>query len=165
MNRVSRRLGVTLAVVTFGVSAVILTGCGEATEADPTPVKTWKITPAANGESTPTPPPAEATPTPAAAAPAGGTVLEVKGVSSIFDVEELEASAGSVTIKFDNQDAGVVHNIHFFDGEDAKADDLAQTELETGPIQQELTFTVEAGEYFYQCDAHPTTMTGVLKVS
>ncbi|MBI5290083.1 MAG: cupredoxin domain-containing protein [Chloroflexi bacterium] len=165
MNRVSRRKGVTLAVAAFGVFAVILTGCGEATEADPTPVKTWKITPAASSDGTATQAPSEATATPAATAAAGGTVLEIKGVSSLFDVEELEAPVGSVTIKFDNQDAGVVHNFHVFNGKDAKADDLAASDLEAGPIQQELTFTVEAGEYFYQCDAHPTTMKGTLKVS
>ena len=165
MNPTVRRLAATLAIVALGTFSFALAGCGEATEKDPTPVKTWKITPAEGGQKTPTPAAATATKAPSGTAPAGGTVLEIVGQSSLFDKTELEAPAGTVTVKFDNQEAGVVHNIHFFKGDDAKADDLAETDLETGPILQEVIFTVEPGEYFYQCDAHPTTMKGVLTVN
>jgi plastocyanin len=41
---------------------------------------------------------------------------------------------------------------------------MAETELDVGPIKQTLTFDVQPGAYFYQCDAHPTTMEGELRV-
>ncbi len=165
MNIRTRRVAALFAAVALGASSIALAGCGEAAEGDPTPVKTWKITPADGGQTTATPAAATATKAPPGTAPAGGTVLEIEGVSTLFDRDELEAPAGSITVKFDNKDAGVVHNIHFYKGDDAKADTLAETELESGPLVQEVTFTAEAGEYFYQCDAHPATMAGTLKVS
>jgi len=95
----------------------------------------------------------------------GGTRLEIAAENSEeFTKDTLEASPGTVTVVFLNNDAGVVHNIHVFDGTDADAATLASTELETGPVEQELTFRVDEGEYFYHCDAHPQ-MQGTLVVS
>jgi plastocyanin len=137
-------------------------GCGEPEPGDPTPVQTFKITPADPGvAATPSAGP-EASPTQSAGG--GGTTLELAGIGSVFDPEELEAPPGDITIVFDNQDAGVVHNLHVFEGEDADGEDIAETELETGPLVQELPMTLDAGQYFYVCDAHPTTMKGVLEV-
>lgn len=172
-----RRNWMRFAMIAAGAVALLAAGCADTDEtADPTPVQTWKITPASTGQ-----PPAE-TPTPAATeAPAAtevpaateapgtpsadGTVLQVVAVSNTFDVEELTAPAGTITIEFDNQDSGVVHNIHFFEGEDASGEDVAATELEIGPVEQTLTMELEPGTYFYQCDAHPTTMKGILTVT
>lgn len=143
--------------------------CGDTTEADPTPVQTWKITPAAGGgAATATPASAEtpgATATASDTTPTAGGALQIAGVSSTFDVEELTAAAGTVTIEFDNRDAGVVHNLNVFKGADAQGESVGATELEVGPVQQTLTLELEAGGYFYQCDAHPTTMKGTLTVT
>ena len=163
--RTSRRV-TSLLFVAFVASAWIsFAACGEPEPADPTPVTTWMITPADPGRGTPTP---AATPEATSTEPSGAggeTVLEIAGVGSVFDLEELEAPAGDVRVMFDNQDAGVVHNIHFFAGEDADGESVGESELETGPIVQEVTMTLAAGSYFYQCDAHPTTMKGVLTVN
>jgi plastocyanin len=70
-----------------------------------------------------------------------------------------------VTVVLDNRDAGVVHNIHFFKGEDANGEEIAQTDLEAGEVVQELNMDLTPGAYYYQCDAHPTTMKGTLEVS
>lgn len=158
------RIVASVAVGLLALSSLALIGCGETTEADPTPVKTFKITPAANGPATPTPPP-DGTQSPPPTPGAEGTVLEIVGVGSIFDKEALAAPIGRITVKFDNQDSGVVHNIHFFHGETADDEEVGMTELESGPIIQELSLNLAAGSYFYQCDAHPTTMKGSLTVS
>jgi plastocyanin len=165
MSTTARRLAVFAAVALLGTTALVGSACGEAAPEDPTPVKTWKITPASGDRDTPTPAAATATREPQGTPPAGGVVLEIVGANTLFDKDELEAPAGTITVRFDNKDAGVVHNIHFYKGDDAKADTLATTDLEAGPVVQEVTFTAEPGEYYYQCDAHPATMSGTLKVS
>jgi plastocyanin len=158
----------------LATGGIALAGCDtSAADEDPTPVQTWKITPADPSFWTPTTdaetPDAE-TPeaTAAAETPASGggegTTITIVGVSSTFDEEELEAPAGPITIVFDNQDSGIVHNVRFFDGDDADADVVGETELEIGPIEQTLEMELDEGSYFFQCDAHPATMTGTLVV-
>ncbi len=149
------------------ISAAFGTACGEPQAADPTPVKTWKITPAASGGSvTPVPSPEGTAIVVGSATPGadGGARVEIAGVGSVFDVTDVSASAGAITIVFDNQDGGVVHNIHFFKGKNAKGEDVGETELEPGPIVQELKLDLQAGTYFYLCDAHPVSMKGTLEV-
>jgi plastocyanin len=158
--------GAVVAAVLLIVAGSI--ACGDTTEADPTPVQTWKITPAAGGAATATPAAverAEATTTASDTTPAAGGALQIAGVGSTFDVEDLTASAGAVTIEFDNRDAGVVHNLHVFKGTSAQGESVDATDIEVGPVQQTLELDLEAGDYYYQCDAHPTTMKGTLTVS
>ncbi|MPZ22108.1 MAG: hypothetical protein GEU28_00855 [Dehalococcoidia bacterium] len=84
-----------------------------------------------------------------------------------FDIEEFKApTAASLTITVVNEDENVPHNIAFYTDDSAdEAIDGASTELEDGPIVQELVFTVPApGEYYYHCDAHPVLMRGTLIV-
>ena len=45
-----------------------------------------------------------------------------------------------VTITFDNQDAGIPHNIHVFKGTDATAPSLFAGPLVTGPAKQDYSF-------------------------
>jgi plastocyanin len=145
-------------------TAIVSWACGETGATDPTPVQTFKITPASGRTVAPSPSAAAGSPT-AAATPGGpAAAITIAGISSTFDKEEVTAPAGPVTIEFDNRDGGVIHNIHFFNGDDADGESVGETELETGPVKQTLTMDLEAGAYFYQCDAHPTTMTGTLTV-
>jgi plastocyanin len=154
-----------IVVAIVAVLGAVGAACGEIEADDPTPVQTWKITPAA-GSRTAVPPtqPAE-TPTQAPdQTPGAGTTLTLAGINSTFDKEELEAPAGTITIVFDNRDGGVIHNIHFFRGDSARGESVGETDLEPGPVEQTLTMTLEPGDYFYQCDVHPTTMKGSLSV-
>lgn len=86
--------------------------------------------------------------------------------------------ATEITIRVDNRDTGVPHNIAFYQGEtpgegpflagctSGCATDEVRTELEPGPVIQELTFTTPgAGTYAYMCEIHPNTMTGVMVVA
>jgi plastocyanin len=94
----------------------------------------------------------------------GENIFTIVSKNTLFDKTEIEAKAGEITLIEDNQDPGLVHNLHVFKGSDATGDDLGATELEAGPAKQELKLNLEAGDYFYQCDAHPATMSGTLKV-
>ncbi|HXF50409.1 MAG TPA: cytochrome c oxidase subunit II [Dehalococcoidia bacterium] len=109
--------------------------------------------------------------TPAPTAEPGAEVQEVAIVAMnvLFDLKEIRVKAGSqVKLTVDNQDAGVPHNWALYESEDAaKAGEapFAATEVATGPVTQELTFSApEPGIYFFRCDVHPTTMVGTFTV-
>src|SRR5262245_6124753 len=119
------------AVCVLAPAAVAMFGglaCGDTTEADPTPVQTFKITPADGG--TPLPSPTAAAATPTSSTPSSGTPLTIAAVGSEFDVEEAQAAAGPVTIEFDNRDAGIVHNFHVYKGDDSSGESVAESELD-----------------------------------
>lgn len=110
-------------------------------------------------------PPADETPT-AGQTPTGEvTRLELIGENILFEPTELEAPAGRIVIEFDNRDAGIPHNVAVHEGTDATGELMGDTEIEPGPVVQELELDLEAGTYFYICVVHPTTMTGILTVN
>jgi plastocyanin len=77
-----------------------------------------------------------------------------------FDLDRIIVPAGEeVTATIDNRDSGIGHNlaVSLPGGE-------AATEIENGPVEQTLTFTVpEPGEYDFVCDPHASTMDGVVQ--
>lgn len=74
-----------------------------------------------------------------------------------WDTDCLRGPAGEpLTIVIDNQDKAVPHNLHITD-----APANPKTELETGPVTQELEVTLDAGDYEFVCDIHPN-MVGTL---
>jgi plastocyanin len=75
-----------------------------------------------------------------------------------WDTDCLRAGPGPLTIEVDNQDDDVNHNLHLPDAPDSPA-----TELEPGPVTQELAVDLTAGSYEYVCDLHPN-MVGTLTV-
>ena len=113
-------------------------------------------------------------PTAEAAAPAPptegceprGTTLEVVAQGLAFDTNCLAAPAQEpFEIVFDNQDAGVPHNVAIY------TDSTAAEGLFTGetfPGVDEQTYRVDplnAGDYFFRCDVHPDQMTGAFVVA
>ena len=93
-----------------------------------------------------------------------GSTLQIITKDTVFDKSELTAKAGVVTFEIDNQDAGVAHNFELFKGSNEDGEMVGSTEIANGPIQQKLTLTLEAGEYFYWCVVHPATTRGRLIV-
>lgn len=93
-----------------------------------------------------------------------GGVLTLVSKNTLFDKTKLRAKEGEITINHDNQDGGIVHNVAVFKGKDATGERMGATELEAGPGKQTLTLTLEEGEYFFVCEAHPATMAGQLIV-
>lgn len=157
---------VALAALTLGAAA-----CTSGAKQEPTPVQTWKITPA-SGTRPPATPTTAATAAPTgpagtatAGTPAAGTTFTVTGENVLFDKTSLAAPAGPVTIEFVNKDSGVQHNFHVFKGSSATGESVGLTPINTGPATDTLTLTLEKGDYYYQCDVHPTTMSGKLTVN
>jgi plastocyanin len=74
-------------------------------------------------------------------------------------------AAANVTIKFDNKDSGVQHNIAIFKGSDASGALVFRGAIETGPKVAQYTLRAPPpGTYFFHCDVHPTQMTGTITV-
>jgi plastocyanin len=94
--------------------------------------------------------------------PPAGDVIKEAALNIAFVNAELTAPADiPFVIEFDNQDAGIPHNIEIKDGNGAS---LFTGEIVTGPIV--TTYNVPAlpaGDYTFVCTVHPN-MTGTLKV-
>jgi mono/diheme cytochrome c family protein/plastocyanin len=99
---------------------------------------------------------------PAASQAPAGTVLKVIAVNIAFDVKELSAPADAAfQIEFDNQDAGIPHNVEIKDG---NGKTVFLGDIITGPAK--ITYQVPAlaaGAYTFICTVHPN-MTGTLTV-
>ncbi|MGE3983630.1 MAG: cupredoxin domain-containing protein [Dehalococcoidia bacterium] len=99
-------------------------------------------------------------------APSGPVTVTIVGKNILFETRSVTAAAGAeVTVTFDNEDAGVLHNIHFFANRNRSAS-LAQSPVKPGPAQDVVKFTAPSapGNYPFICDVHPDTMTGNLVV-
>jgi plastocyanin len=94
-----------------------------------------------------------------------GTKLSIASSNAVFSTDCLAAPAGKAfTIAFDNQDAGVPHNVSIYADESA-GQALFTGDLVSGP--KKIVYEVpalEPGTYFFRCDVHPTTMTGTFVV-
>jgi cytochrome c oxidase subunit 2 len=126
--------------------------------------------PAPSGGS---PAPSGGSPAPSGAAPSGaapsggaaGPTLNLAASNIQYTVKTLTAPAGApLKIDFDNQDAGVPHNVTIHKGsptgEQVFAGDIF-------PGVAKKTYNVPAltaGTYSYVCAVHPTTMIGTLTV-
>ena len=95
----------------------------------------------------------------------GGAAVAVTAQGIAFDTDTIELPADSEsTITFDNQDAGVPHNIAIYTDESA-AENLFPGEVITGADTIDYTIPpLEAGEYYFQCDVHPQ-MNGTVLVA
>jgi hypothetical protein len=84
-----------------------------------------------------------------------------------FTEDCLAAPVGEpFTIDFNNQDPNVQHNVSIYT-DDSASEDLFMGEIITGP--DSITYDVdpidEEGDLFFQCDVHPTSMTGTFVVA
>jgi cytochrome c oxidase subunit 2 len=111
------------------------------------------------------PAPSGSAPAPGGSAPAGGSTLTLTAASIQYVEKTLTAPAATpFQIEFDNQDAGVPHNVTIHKdsptGEQLFAGDVF-------PGVAKKTYDVPAlaaGTYSYVCVVHPTTMIGTLTV-
>ena len=97
-------------------------------------------------------------------AQSSGAAITIVAKNVLFERTELTARAGTVDITLDNQDAGDVHNVHFFRGDSAGGASVGMTLVANGPSTETVTLTLEPGSYFFHCDVHPALMHGTLTV-
>jgi len=93
--------------------------------------------------------------------------LKVIAQSIRFNTNELAVPADTpFKVVFDNRDSGVPHDFAIYRKGPPSSDLVAKTKIEKGPVVQELNVPgLPARTYYYQCDVHPTQMTGTLKVT
>ncbi|HEX6676484.1 MAG TPA: cytochrome c oxidase subunit II [Actinomycetes bacterium] len=102
----------------------------------------------------------------ASGCPNDPTPGQISAQNIAFDKDCLAAKAGQpFTLKFDNKDAGVSHNVAVFRNESASGGALFTGAIFAGPQTQ--TYDIKAlpkGNYFFRCDVHAQAMTGKLVV-
>lgn len=114
--------------------------------------------------SSPSAVPGQGDPSPSPS-PGGGGALALSAQNVQFSTATLAASANQpFQIEFDNQDAGIQHNVAIFEGADPTGAVAFRGDLVTGPdtITYEVS-ALEPGSYYFHCDVHPA-MTGTLTV-
>ncbi len=105
----------------------------------------------------------DTTPTESAEPAPSEAEVTIVGDDLAFDTTELETAIGqTLSMTFDNREAGIAHNLHV---EGTAAGD-ATTDIEEGPTTQTLAVSFdEAGEFEYFCDVHPQQMRGTITVT
>jgi plastocyanin len=98
------------------------------------------------------------------AAAAAGPLTETATDNKFSDTKVTAKAGQATTIAFANK-GSAVHNLHVLNVQDAAGKDI-KTDIIDGGKSASLTFTItKAGTYTFQCDVHPTEMTGTLTVS
>lgn len=94
---------------------------------------------------------------PPAPTPGPPTSAEITAEGIAFNSASLVLQAGiPVTIDFDNQDAGIPHNVAVYTDKTATTKIFAEPPF-AGPRRMTYSFTApQAGTYYFRCDAHPT---------
>src|SRR6266508_1215792 len=96
----------------------------------------------------------------------GGPAVTVSLIAKdiAFDKTKLSVPAGKpFAIDFDNQDAGIQHDVQIFDNEGFTGTPLLNGEIVTGPAK--VTYEAPAldpGTYFFHCRVHPAQMHGTI---
>ena len=95
----------------------------------------------------------------------GDATASIAAQNLAFTSSELSLPADTPSvIAFDNQDEGVPHNVSIYTSQGG--DPLFEGEIITAPAKIDYQIPqMAAGEYFFQCDVHPTTMTGTVTVA
>jgi len=92
----------------------------------------------------------------------GAITVVASGVA--FDTDTLDLKADEeTTLTLDNQDT-VPHNLSIYEDDSAEEDLFIGAEIGGGSSIDYDIPAVEAGEYFFRCDLHPSSMVGTVTV-
>jgi cytochrome c oxidase subunit II len=102
----------------------------------------------------------------ASGCPEDTTPGQLTAKNTAYDKECLAEPANKpFTLTFNNQDAGIPHNVVIFKGKDATGQQEFSSPLQPGPFSDKYQVkALPVGRYFYHCEAHPQAMTGTLVV-
>ena len=97
--------------------------------------------------------------------PSGGATAEIQMVAgTAFSTDELRIPANTpVTITADNTDG--FHSFAVFESQDAAEsgeDPIAETETCSAPCKRTVEVNLSAGEHFFRCQVHKSSMTGTI---
>jgi len=138
---------ITLALLSAVVLLVCLAGCTGGQDGG-TPAPTETVTATLSPET------------------GNAVTLYLSAENIAFNRSEISVPAGStVTIEFDNRDAGIRHNFALYETEAAE-NAIFRGEIITGPAEITYTFTAPdtPGTYVFLCDLHPQQMRGAFVV-
>jgi plastocyanin len=91
-----------------------------------------------------------------------GVVLVAQSVQ--FDTDQISlAPDEESTVTLDNQDSAA-HNFSIYEDDSAEQDLFVGQEVAGGSSTDYSVPPLEAGEYFFRCDLHPSSMTGTVSV-
>src|SRR6266545_1026277 len=98
--------------------------------------------------------------------PEDTTPGQIAAKNTAFDKDCLAEPANKAfTLTFNNQDAGIPHNVVIFKGPDANAPVAFHFSLFSAPATEKYQVNaLPPGRYFFYCQAHPDAMTGTLVV-
>jgi len=119
----------------------------------------------ASGAPPATTPPTQSPPAPSASGGGGGGFpAHISANALQFSTSSLTFPAGTgVTLTFDNQDAGVPHNVAIY-SDSGYTTAVFTGDIVTGPTKATYAIpALDAGTYYFRCDVH-TTMTGTVTV-
>ncbi len=108
-----------------------------------------------------------ATTAPAAKCSPSGTTVKVMAKGIAFDTDCLAARANtSFTIAFDNQDAGIQHNVAIYESATSLTSPLFKGDIFAGVKTEDYKVdALPAGSYYFQCDVHGAAMSGTFVVA
>jgi plastocyanin len=108
------------------------------------------------------PPPTGPPPTGQPTEPPPGGEADIVAQNTAFDTDRIELPADKgTTLVFENRDS-LTHNVAIYTEQGGDA--LFQGEIITATTVEYQVPPLEAGSYFFQCDIHPTEMTGTVEV-
>jgi plastocyanin len=93
----------------------------------------------------------------------GAARVELSGKQESFEPHDAVAPAGKVAIVFRNEEQ-ILHNVRVFDGADADGELVGKTGVKRGPRTDTLRLDLAPGTYFFDCEIHPQSMRGTLRV-
>lgn len=94
----------------------------------------------------------------------GGEGITLVAANVAFDTDQIDIPADQATVvTLDNQDS-VPHNFSIYEDDSAEADLFIGPEVGAGSSADNEVPALKAGEYFFRCDLHPSSMVGTVTV-
>ncbi|HWC13120.1 MAG TPA: cupredoxin domain-containing protein, partial [Actinomycetota bacterium] len=93
----------------------------------------------------------------------GGTTETITAAGIAFGTDQLTFPAGEpTTLTFENEDSAP-HNVAIYETKEATEELFVGRTIDGGASTEYKIPALEAGEYFFRCDVHPS-MTGTVTV-